>query len=152
MKKIDYNSIGFKNKDVDKFKGKFGKDKPTQQNVDFKANAEKRVAENISTGKLAFRNTDTSDQRRKISSLKDPQPRFYVEMNENTKPLKNTLASGGKWDKFLVDSQENTSATTYDKSSGKFVNSQQKMKTLAPSYVDPKGPKTLQGVKSKKKQ
>lgn len=150
MKKIDYNSIGFKNKDVDKFKGKFGKDKPTQQNVDFKANAENRVSENISTGKLAYRDTNVSDQRTKISSLKDPQPRMYVEMTENKKPLKNTLASG-KWDKFLVDSEKNTSATTYDKYSGKFVNSQQKMKTLAPSYVDPKGPKTLQGVKSKKK-
>jgi hypothetical protein len=151
MAKFDYNSSNFRNGAIDRLGGKFGKDKPMQQETNFKANAEKRVAENISTGKLEFRNTDVSDQRRKISSLKDPQPRMYVEMTESKKPLKNTLASGRKWDDFLVDSEKNTSATTYDNYSGKFVNSQQKMKTLAPSYVDPKGPKTLQGVKSKKR-
>ena len=147
---MDYNSSSFRNGAIDRLKGKFGKDQPMQQETNFKANAEKRVAENISKGKLEFRDTNVSDQRTKISSLKDPQPRTYVEMTENNKPLKNTLASGRKWDDFLVDSEKNTSATTYDKSSGKFVNSQQKMKTLAPSYVDPKGPKTLQGVKKKK--
>lgn len=144
----DY-SMPFKNSAIDRMSKQFGKDKQTHQDVDFKANAEKRVAENISANKLAWRDINVSDQRTKISSLNDPQPRMYVEMTESKKPLRNTLASG-RWDKFLVDSEQNTSATTYDKYSGKFVNSQQKVKTLAPSYVDPKGPSTLQGVKKKK--
>jgi len=35
----------FKNSAIDKMSGKFGKDNPTNQNVDFKANAQKRIEE-----------------------------------------------------------------------------------------------------------
>ena len=159
---MDYNSSSFRNGAIDRLKGKFGKDQPMQQETNFKANAEKRVAENINkNGLVTYKETNANDNNTKIASLKDPQSKTYVSMTENNKPLKGkdvylsgkgvgSSSVGANSDAFWSDAAKNTSTTSYFGNRDKFVNTQHKMKTLAPSYVDPKGPKTLQGVKKKK--
>jgi hypothetical protein len=146
----DYN-MPFKNAAIDRFGGKFGKDKPTHQNVDFKANAEKRVAENVKKpGSINYTNTNWDDQRTQISSLKDPQPKTYIEAKHDVnRPYQD---KGTKWhkgnknyNKFLDDAETNMSSS-FISNKGMISNAHQKMKTIAPSYVDPKGPNTLQGT------
>lgn len=157
----DYG-MPFKNAAIDRLGSKFGKDKPTHQDVDFKANAEKRVADRVNKNFLTvYKETNANDNNTKIASLKNPQSKTYVSMTENNKPLKGkdvylsgkgvgSSSVGANSDAFWSDAAKNPSTTSYFGNRDKFVNTQHKMKTLAPSYVDPKGPATLQGVKKKK--
>jgi hypothetical protein len=150
---MDYNSSSFRNGAIDRLKGKFGKDKPTHQPVDFKANAEKRVAENIKKDPRTYTETNVNDQNTKISSLKDPQSKTYVDVRLDSKPLKGRdvklsgyrSGKGGVAGEFLRDAEQNMAVTAAERG-GKYANTQIKMKTLAPSYVDPKGPSKLQGT------
>jgi hypothetical protein len=149
----DYG-MPFKNAAIDKLGGKFGNEK--SQPVDFKANAEKRVSQNINNNLRTYTETNVNDQNTKISSLKDPQSKTYVNVTLDSKPLKgrDVKLSGyrrgqGVAGEFLRDAEQNMAVTAAERG-GKYANAQQKMKTLAPSYVDPKGPSTLQGVKKKK--
>lgn len=149
----DYN-MPFKNAAIDKLGDKFGKEK--SQPVNFKANAEKRVAENVNKNLRTYTETNVNDQNTKIASLKDPQSKTYVSVTLDSKPLKgrDVKLSGyrrgqGVAGEFLIDAEKNMAVTSAERG-GKYANAQQKMKTLAPSYVDPKGPSTLQGVKKRK--
>ena len=145
----DYN-MPFKNAAIDRLGGKFGKEK--SQPVDFRANAEKRVAENINKNLRTYTETNVNDQNTKIASLKDPQSKTYVDVRLDSGPLKgrDVVLSGyrrgqGVAGEFLRDAEQNMAVTSAERG-GKYANTQHKMKTLAPSYVDQKGPSKLQGT------
>jgi hypothetical protein len=143
----------FKNAAIDKMSGKFGKDKPTHQNVDFKANAQKRIEERSDVRNPMAWNyeTDYNSGDTKISSLKNPSKTYF----DNVISDRGYKGQETHFNRNAAQNEEKSTGSsslafwTGDKM--KVSNTYTKMRTLAPSYVDSKGPKTLQGVKSKKK-
>ena len=156
MAKFDYNSSSFRNAAIDKLKDRFGKGGKTSPEPNFKANAEKRVSESINNNLKTYTETNVSDQNTKISSLKDPQSKTYVDITLDSKPVKgrDVVLSGDRSKgrqtsgNFYKDAEKNMAVTAAERG-GKYTNAQQKMKTIAPSYVDPKGPNKLQGTNKK---
>ena len=148
----DYG-MPFKNAAIDRLGNKFGKDKPTHQDVDFKANAQKRIEERSDVRNPLAQNTNTDYiyQENKISSLKNPSKTYF----DNVISDRGYSGKQVHFDrnKAQRDEQETgrSSLAFWTGDNMKVSNTYTKMRTLAPSYVDPKGPKTLQGVNSKKK-
>lgn len=153
MAKIDYNSSNFRNGAIDRLKDRFGKGQPTHQDVDFKANAEKRMQErsDVRSNNAYNSDADYTVSDTKISSLKNPSKQYYDNVISDR-------GYSGKETHFNANKAQREEQSTGSSSLAfwtgdkmKVSNTHTKMRTLAPSYVDPKGPKTLQGVKSKKR-
>jgi hypothetical protein len=143
----------FKNAAIDKLGSKFGKDKPTHQPVDFKANAEKRMQERSDVVKPSWNSGgEYNVNKTKISSLNAGDKKYYD----------NAIGDRGYSGNVETYNQGKASNDLKSKGSSSLVfwnegkqksqveNTHMKMRTLAPYYVDPKGPSTLQGVKKKK--
>ena len=143
----------FKNSAIDKLGDKFGKDKPTHQNVDFKANAEKRMQERSDVVNPSWNNGgEYNSGRTKISSLKTPNKKYYDNQISDRAYYGDDI--NWKQDTAYRNQQSKGSSSlafwNEDKQKSQVENTHMKMRTLAPSYVDTKGPSTLQGVKKKK--
>ena len=143
----------FKNTAIDKLGSKFGKDKPTHQNVDFKANAQKRIEgrNNVRNPSAWNYETDYSVSDTKISSLKNPSKTNF----DNVISDRGYKGQETHFNRNAAQSEEKSTGSSslafWDGEKHRVSNTYTKMRTLAPSYVDPKGPKTLQGVNSKKR-
>jgi hypothetical protein len=147
----DYG-MPFKNAAIDKLGSKFGKDKPTHQPVDFKANAEKRMQERSDVVKPSWNSGgEYNVNKTKISSLKDPSKIYYDNTISDRGYSGNELRSKsrGAYDDQQSKGSSSLAFWNEDKQKMQVENTHMKMRTLAPSYVDPKGPSTLQGVKKK---
>ena len=148
----DYN-MPFKNMAIDKLGSKFGKDKPTHQPVDFKANAEKRMQERSDVVKPSWNSGgEYNVNKTKISSLNAGDKKYYDNAIGDRGYSGNVETYNQR--KAYDDQQSKGSSSLIFWNEGKqksqVENTHMKMRTLAPSYVDPKGPSTLQGVKNKK--
>lgn len=143
----DYNSIPFKNAAIDRLSGKFGKDK--SQPVDFKANAEKRMQERSDVVNPSWNSGgEYNINKTKISSLNAGDKKYYdnaigdrgysgnVETYNQRKAYDDEQSKGSSSLIFWNDGKQKSQV----------VNTHMKMRTLAPSYVDQKGPIKLQGT------
>ena len=146
---MDYNSSSFRNGAIDRLKGKFGKDKSTHQPVDFKANAEKRMQERSDVVKPSWNSGgEYNVNKTKISSLKDPSKKYYDNTISDRGYSGNELRSksGGAYDDQQSKGSSSLAFWNEGKQKMQVENTHMKMRTLAPSYVDPKGPSKLQGT------
>ena len=148
----DYNAP-FKNSSIDRLGDKFGKDKPTHQNVDFKANAEKRIQERADVAIPGRTGTAYNENITKISSLNNPNKVYYASKISDRGYAGNDINFSEEKAAYNEKKTGSSSLSYWSKKNQKeqVLNTHSKMRTLAPSYVDPKGPKTLQGVNSKKR-
>ena len=150
----DYG-MPFKNSVIDRLGNKFGKDKQTHQDVDFKANAEKRMQERSDVVKPSANNAgEYSSGKTKISSLDHKTNKKYYDNKISDRAYYGDNLDFKQESAYQNQQSKGSSSLAFwneDKGKYQVENTQMKMRTLAPSYVDPKGPKTLQGVNSKKR-
>lgn len=148
----DYG-MPFKNSAIDKLGRKFGKDKPTHQDVDFKANAQKRIEEIGDVAIPGRTGTAYSENITKISSLNNPNKVYYASKISDRGYTGNDINFSEEKAAYNEKKTGSSSLSYWSEKNQKeqVLNTHSKLRTLAPSYVDPKGPSTLQGVKSKKR-
>jgi hypothetical protein len=133
--------------------GKFGKDKPTHQNIDLKASAEKRMQERSDVVNPSWNNGgEYNPNKTKISSLKIPNKTYYDTEISDRGYTGNEVHFKSREASYDEESKGSSSLAFWSEGKQKMqvANTHMKMRTLAPSYVDPKGPSTLQGVKKRK--